>query len=166
MRRHLVAITLGLASAGGALTAQPNAGGALTAQANAGGALTAQANAGGAFTARPSSAPAARAQRLPHLVAGSYSGIRPRGIFFSGDSGNIVLQIKWARWTQTTAVGHGTSDIQGCVPNCADGSETPVATRVTLSRPRAGRFTEVVEVRGHTYVGHYGHSSWPEGAQR
>jgi hypothetical protein len=147
MRRHLVAITLGLASAGGALTAQ--------------------ANAGGAFTARPSSAPAARAQRLPHLVAGSYSGIRPRGIFFSGDSGNIVLQIKWARWTQTTAVGHGTSDIQGCVPNCADGSETPAATRVTLSRPRAGHFTEVVEVRaGHTYVGHYGHSSWPEGARR
>lgn len=137
MRRQMAAITLGLTAAAGA------------------------------FAAQASSAPRHRAQRLPHLVAGSYSGIRPRGIFFSGDSGNIVLQLRWARWTQTTAVGHGTSDIQGCVPNCAAGSETPAPTRVTLSRPRAGHFTEVVEVRaGHTYVGRFGDSSWPEGAQR
>jgi hypothetical protein len=121
----------------------------------------------GLATAIGVAAPAQGTQRLPVLVAGSYSGIKPREVSFSGDAGNIVVKIKWARWTQTTAVGHGTSNIQGCVPNCAEGTETPVATRVTFSRPRAGRFTEVVEVRaGRRDVGHYGHPSWPEGAQR
>jgi hypothetical protein len=104
---------------------------------------------------------------LPKLVAGSYSGIKPRGIFFSADGGNIVLKIMWKRWTQKTAVGHGTSNIQGCVPDCAQGKETPVATKVVLSRPRAGHFTKIVEVRaGHTLVAHYRGLAWPEGAQR
>src|ERR1700722_159763 len=99
-------------------------------------------------------APAHESRALPRLIAGSYSGIRPRAIFFSGDAGNVVTKIKWTRWTQTTAVGHGTSNIQGCVPNCAQGSETPEATSVTLSLPRSGHFTKVVEVRkGQTVVG-------------
>ena len=115
-------------------------------------------------------APAASASRaLPRVIAGSYSGIRPRRLFFSGDAGNIVTGIRWARWTQTTAVGHGTSDIQGCVPNCAAGSETPVPTSVTLSRPRGGHFTKVVEVRrGHTLTAYYGRraTDWPAGGQQ
>jgi len=112
-------------------------------------------------------APARESRALPKLIAGSYSGIKPRVIFFSGDAGNVVTKIEWTRWTQTTAVGHGTSNIQGCIPNCAQGSETPVATSVTLSLPRSGHFTKVVEVRkGQTLVGHYGHLvGWPEGAQ-
>jgi hypothetical protein len=112
-------------------------------------------------------APARESRALPKLIAGSYSGIKPRKIFFSGDAGNIVTKIKWTRWTQATAVGLGTSNIQGCVPNCAQGSETPVPTSVTLSGPRAGHFTKVVEVRaGKTMVGHYGRTAgWPEGAQ-
>jgi hypothetical protein len=113
-------------------------------------------------------APAHESRALPKLVAGSYSGIKPRAVFFSGDAGNVVTMIKWSRWTPTVAVGHGTSNIQGCVPNCAQGSETPVSTSITLSNPRAGHFTKVVEVRdGHTEVGHYGHPvGWPEGAQQ
>lgn len=125
------------------------------------------AAAGAAFTSYAAAEPAHESRALPRLIAGSYSGIKPRGIFFSGDSGDIVLKVKWIRWTQTTAVGHGTSNIQGCVPNCAQGTETPVATRVTFSRPRGGHFTKVVEVRaGQTLVAYYGRPSWPEGAQR
>ncbi len=114
-------------------------------------------------------ATAARAHEqgpVPKLVAGSYSGIKPQDVSFSGDGGNIVTKIRWTRWNQATAVGHGTSNIQGCIPNCAQGSETPVATSVTLSKPRAGHFTKVVEVRtGDNLVGYYGRPSWPEGAQ-
>ncbi len=123
------------------------------------------ATAAAIVTGEATAAPAHRARELPKLIVGSYSGIKPRVIAFSGDSGNIVTKIRWKRWNQTTAVGHGTSDLQGCVPNCAQGSETPVAASVTLSRPRKGHFTKIVEVRaGHTLVGYYRHSSWPEGA--
>jgi hypothetical protein len=108
---------------------------------------------------------ARKAHRLPRVVIGSYSGLRPKLVAFSGDGGNIVGKLKW-RWTQKTAKGRGTSDIQGCVPNCAMGSETPVAATVTFSRPRHGRFTKVVEIRdGQRLVGYYGRHSWPEGAQ-
>jgi hypothetical protein len=103
---------------------------------------------------------------LPKLIAGSYSGIKPRDIFFSGDGGNIVTKIKWQRWTQHSAVGHGTSDILNCIPNCAQGTATPVATQVTLSNVRSGHFTKAVEVRaGRTYVAYYGRHSWPGGAR-
>jgi hypothetical protein len=137
MRRHLALIALGLAMALAILTSE----------------ATAEL--------------AHESRALPKLVAGSYSGTKPRDIFFSGDAGNIVTEIKWKRWSQTTAVGHGTSNIQGCIPNCAQGTETPVATIVTFSTPRGGHFTKVVEVRGgHTLVGHYGRPSWPEGAQQ
>ena len=123
--------------------------------------------AGAVLTAGAAAEPAHESSALPRLIAGPYSGIKPHGIFFSGDSGDIVLKIKWTRWTQTTAAGHGTSNIRGCVPNCAQGTETPVATSVTLSRPRNGHFTRVVEVRaGHTLRADYGRPSWPEGAQR
>ena len=137
MRRYLAPIALGLATAVAMLTSEAPA------------------------------EPAHESRALPKLIAGSYSGFRPRDVFFSGDAGNIVTKIKWVRWTQTTAVGHGTSNIQGCVPNCAQGTETPVATGVTFSKPRAGHFTKVVEVRaGQTMVGYYGRPAWPEGAQR
>ena len=137
MRRHLAAIALGLAAAVAMLTPEATA------------------------------APAHESRALPKLVAGSYSGIKPRDVYFSGDGGNIVTKIKWNRWTHARAVGHGTSNLQGCVPNCAQGTETPVATSVTFSRPRGGHFTKVVEVRaGQTLVAHYGRPFWPEGARR
>jgi hypothetical protein len=102
---------------------------------------------------------------LPKVVIGSYTGIKPKNVAFSGDGGNIVGKLKW-RWTDTIAVGHGISDIQGCKPNCAAGSQTPVRTTVTFSQPRHGRFTKVVEVRSRErLVGYYRHDSWPLGAQ-
>jgi hypothetical protein len=102
---------------------------------------------------------------LPTLDAGSYSGIRPSTLDFSGDAGNIVTGITWSSWSAAGAVGQGTSNIQGCVPNCAQGSETPVATSVTLSAPQSGHFTQVTEVRHGLHLNAaYPSSGWPEGA--
>ena len=67
---------------------------------------------------------------------------------------------------QNGAVGTGTSDIQGCVPNCAQGSETPVPAKITFSNPVNGHFTKVVEIRNGTrYTGYYRRDSWLEGAR-
>ena len=84
---------------------------------------------------------------LPVLTAGSYTGTEPAFIDFSGDAGNVVTSIGWASWTATGATGTGTSNIQGCVPNCAEGSETPVPATITLSDPAGGHFTEYTEAR-------------------
>lgn len=101
---------------------------------------------------------------LPVLLAGTYQGIKPRAVYFSGDGGNIVTGIRWSSWTHSSATGEGTSNILGCVPDCAQGTATPVPTTILLSRPQGGHFTLVIERRvGQTYIGHYG-SSWPGGA--
>ncbi|MHB8657113.1 MAG: hypothetical protein ACYC91_04035 [Solirubrobacteraceae bacterium] len=102
----------------------------------------------------------------PRFLAGSYSGRRPVGIFISGDGGNIVTRIHWQAWRDSYAYGVGTSDILSCVPNCATGSATPVRTTITLSYPRAGHWTKLVEIReGRRYTAYYGRPSWPGGAQ-
>ena len=87
------------------------------------------------------------AAALPVLTVGSYTGTEPAYIDFSGDAGNVVTSITWASWTATGATGTGTSNIQGCVPNCAQGSETPVSTTLTLSDPAGGQFTAYTETR-------------------
>jgi hypothetical protein len=85
---------------------------------------------------------------LPVLVAPGYTGRYPGAIYLSGDAGNIVKELKWSSWTPTEAVGYGTSNKQGCVPDCASGTETPEATVITLSDPKDGHFTLLVEQRG------------------
>jgi hypothetical protein len=102
---------------------------------------------------------------LPVLSAGSYSGVRPRTIFFSGDGTNVVVHIVWSAWSASGAVGHGTSDVESCVPSCAQGSATPVSTTVTLSAPRSGQFTSITELRNGSRYGGSRHSSeWPQNA--
>lgn len=107
---------------------------------------------------------------LPVFIAGSYRGRRPSTIDLSGDAGNIVTDLHWTNWTASYASGQGTSNIQGCVPNCASGSETPVATSITLKNPSShGYFTKLVEHRNgqtatFTYTpGHYP-DNWPGNA--
>lgn len=83
----------------------------------------------------------------PVLSVNNYSGIRPGGIYLSGDAGYIITNITWADWGPNTATGTGTSSIQGCVPSCAEGSETPVTTTVVLSGVQGGRFTHYSSTR-------------------
>lgn len=102
---------------------------------------------------------------LPVLLAGSYRGIEPKNVYFSGDGGNIVTGIQWSNWSHTSATGTGTSDLLGCVPNCAQGTATPASTTVVFSDSRGGHFNSVVERRaGQTYTASYGTPGWPEGA--
>ena len=84
---------------------------------------------------------------LPVLQAAGFDGIRPAFISFSGDGGNVITRIAWSSWGPEAAYGSGTSYLQGCVPNCAEGSTTPVTATVTLTAPAAGRFTWITEVR-------------------
>jgi hypothetical protein len=63
----------------------------------------------------------------------AYSGIEPQYVQFSGDAGNVVAAISWSSWTATRATGTGTVDLQGCVPDCATGSETPTPAYLVLS---------------------------------
>lgn len=103
---------------------------------------------------------------LPVLVAGPYRGRRPTTIDISGDGGNIVTGLRWSSWTASSATAEGTSNIQNCVPNCASGTETPVATSIALMDPKNGYFTKLVERRDrHTerFVYTPGHipDNWP-----
>jgi len=98
----------------------------------------------------------------PKLILGRWSGIEPSQIDFSADGGNIVTGLLWSAWTKSRALGQGTSDIQSCVPNCAQGTDTPVPTTITLSDPRSGHFTEMTENRdGLTSDYAYGPRTWP-----
>ncbi len=109
---------------------------------------------------RPTKAAAAPALLVvPALYGGpAYSGIEPQYVQFSGDAGNIVAAISWSSWTATKATGTGTVDLQGCVPDCASGSETPTPAYLVLSDPVNGKFTAITE-----YVnGRNDTTMWPE----
>lgn len=109
---------------------------------------------------RPTKAAAAPALLVvPALYGGpAYSGIEPQYVQFSGDAGNIVAAISWSSWTATRATGTGTVDLQGCVPDCASGSETPTPAYLVLYDPVNGRFTAIAE-----YVnGRNDATMWPE----
>jgi hypothetical protein len=102
----------------------------------------------------------------PTFIAGTWRGRRPVEMDISGDAGNIITRIHWRAWTDYYAYGVGTSNIQGCVPNCASGSETPVRTTITLSHPVSGHWTELLEIRrGERLTAHLGRPFWPVGAR-
>ncbi|HEX3751137.1 MAG TPA: serine/threonine-protein kinase, partial [Streptosporangiaceae bacterium] len=102
--------------------------------------------------------------QLPVLTVGSYTGMKPTEIAYSGDSGNVVTKIQWSSWTATGATGQGTSDIDSCVPDCAQAPPSFVPATVTLSAPVNGRFTKMTETRnGSTSYWTYP-SAWPGSA--
>jgi hypothetical protein len=104
---------------------------------------------------------------LPVFIAGTYRGRRPTSIYLSGDAGNVVVNLRWSSWTASSATGTGTSDIQGCVPDCASGTETPVPASITLVAPTNGYFTKLIERRaGKTevfvYTPNHLPDDWPD----
>jgi serine/threonine protein kinase len=112
----------------------------------------------------PASTAASSPAQLPVLAAGSYTGMKPAEIDFSGDSTNVVTKISWSSWTATEASGTGTSDIDSCNPNCAQAPPSLVPTTITLSAPVNGKFTKMVEARNGSSVTYTYPSNWPEGA--
>ena len=101
---------------------------------------------------------------LPVLLVGGYSGIKPSSIAYSGDGTNVVTGIQWASWTATSATGYGTSDIDNCIPNCAQASPNYVTTTVTLSNPVNGHFTTMTETRNGSTVNYAYPATWAQSA--
>jgi len=58
------------------------------------------------------------------------------GCPLSGDGTIVLYGMTWHEWTGTQAVGTGTEEIQGCVPNCAAGPQYKVGVTVTLAEPK------------------------------
>jgi hypothetical protein len=82
---------------------------------------------------------------LPTATLGTWTGIEPTLMQFSGDAGNIVTDIGWSSWTDNAAVGEGSWGYDDCVPDCAGGIVTQYPARITLSHPSSGRFTQLTE---------------------
>jgi hypothetical protein len=101
---------------------------------------------------------------LPVLTAGSYTGMKPAEIDFSGDSTNVVTKISWTSWTATGASGSGTSDIDSCNPNCAQAPPSLVPTTITLTDPVDGKFTKMIEARNGSSKTYTYPADWAEGA--
>ena len=111
------------------------------------------------------------------FAAGSYSGIEPSSIHFSGDGGNIPYGLVWQSWptgpngwpgSGATATANGTVDLLGCVPACYDGTKTPTPVTVVLSDPidgdpvTWGQIAETVAGQPPEYFTYP--SFWPFGA--
>ena len=66
---------------------------------------------------------------------------------FSGDATNIFKTTVsgWTGWGSDTATATGTVIDEGCVPNCASGSQTPYPATVTFSGLSGGAYTSVTE---------------------
>jgi hypothetical protein len=87
---------------------------------------------------------------------GTWTGVEPTVIWFSGDSGNIVSSVAWTAWTDQSAAGSGTWGDNNCQPNCANGTVTDYRATIRLSVPSGGQFTQLTEVQsgphGHSYT--------------
>ena len=112
----------------------------------------------------PSQGTSSSSAALPVLVVGSYSGMQPTEIAYSGDGTNVVTGITWSSWTATGATGTGTSDIDSCVPSCAAASPDNVSTTITLSAPVNGHFTQMTETRNGSATNYTYPNTWAQSA--
>ena len=80
--------------------------------------------------------------------------VRPASILYTGDGSGILGgfdgtgighpgHLRWLSWTTERAVGSGAVWIDNCNPDCASGTFTAHAVKVTASRPVRGHFTRL-----------------------
>jgi hypothetical protein len=110
---------------------------------------------------------------LPRLLGNNLKGpsqllVRPAQIIYTGDGSGILGgfdggkgkgfgHLHWTRWTTGSAFGHGADWIDGCRPDCADGTYTGHAATVNAFAPSAGHFTRLTitsTYRGKPLVSH------------
>lgn len=65
------------------------------------------------------------AARTPVVIntcgSGSAPAIRPRQFGLSCDSSEVLIRLRWTRWTVKGASGHGADSLNDCTPDCAQG---------------------------------------------
>jgi hypothetical protein len=112
--------------------------------------------AGGGRAVSPTTAPVAGSPGVPTVTLGSWTGTRPRTIYFSADGGNIVHDIAWSSWDSQSAEGSGLWGHNDCDPSCAEGKVIQYPTTVSFNGPTGGQFTQAVERQtgpfGKTYT--------------
>jgi hypothetical protein len=162
-----VALALSLAGCGGSTATKTVIVTTKTVTASAPSTASTTASTTAASVTTTTSSSTATPAAVPILITMGWSGVKPATVDFSGDAGNVVTGINWASWTAAGAVGAGTSGIQSCVPNCAQGKTKFVPTTVVLSDVVGGHFTHLIETRnGTTTVATYSDKqNWPIGAQ-
>ena len=64
---------------------------------------------------------------------GSASKVEPTTILLSGDGSLFVSAVTWTSWGAATAQGSGTLNVDGCAPNCAQGTLSRYAATITVT---------------------------------
>jgi hypothetical protein len=57
----------------------------------------------------------------------------PSDITVAADGATFLKNLTWSGWGTATAMGTGILEGDNCIPNCAEGSDTPYDATVTLS---------------------------------
>lgn len=87
------------------------------------------------------------------VTLGNWTGVKPSVIYFSGSGGDIFHATSWSGWGTSQAVAVGTVNIEGCVPNCAAGTETPTPATVVLGAIGSfGSTTSNITYRQYTSI--------------
>jgi len=73
--------------------------------------------------------------------------VKPGTVGFSGDATNIFTATNgWSNWGSASTTATGLITYEGCVPDCARGTQTPTPATVTFSGLVSGEYTTVTEV--------------------
>jgi hypothetical protein len=145
-------------------------------------ALAAALLAGSAGTAGAAPAAAAKSAPLPVLYnLGGDGGIavwnlpqvKPKTFFIFADGSGAVIDMRWARWTHTTAVTSTATDYYRTGPCCTKSDQHYVKVTVTLSGvrssggPRPGPYFTKMVIAGrgihtlrYTYEVSHGFGGW------
>lgn len=94
-------------------------------------------------------------QVRPAVVGYTGDGSAFLGGFDGGTTSDHFGHMSWTSWTATVATGSGAVWIDGCEPDCAQGSYSPSAVGVRAFAPREGHFTRMTlrfDYRGEAVV--------------
>ena len=62
---------------------------------------------------------------------------QPQAIIIAcGDASLGVTGLTWSSWTQKSATGTGTGQINDCTPDCAHGTQKSAPMQIDLSKPK------------------------------
>jgi hypothetical protein len=80
----------------------------------------------------------ADAGNKPLLIANCLKPkFEPKSVIIAcGDASLGVTGITWSSWTQKSAVGDGTGQVNDCTPDCVHGKQHSAPMQLSLSKPK------------------------------